>query len=165
MSQWTTSVGRSIVGGLMVAAIACSYNTEEPARATQTDIDLTIGTNAKRIVDNSPEVVLLGGQLQVTTAATPLGNRVVLIVKRDAVQEPTTMDINVSTPIQAGFTVPGSSGTVFFESGSITVSAVDWTVGGLLTGTILELHRPADALGLAPEASANGSFSVLVPAQ
>jgi hypothetical protein len=157
------TVSRTMAVLATILGSGCSSGTQEMG-AMQVDMDLTMGTNAERIADAAPAVVFLGSQLQVTTKSNSAGNRLVIAVDRDSVQQATSYSIGVGTPVQAGFTVPGSSGTVFFETGSVVFTSINWTAAGKLTGTFSGLHRPADSLGLAPEASADGSMNITIPA-
>jgi len=115
---------------------------------------------------NGPAVakVGLGEQLNsVTQVATSTGNQFVIQFSSADVVSPAAYEVGLGKPVQAGFTVPGVSGTVFFETGTLTVTAVDWSIDGHIHGQLAALHRPADALGIAPEASASGSLKLRVP--
>lgn len=123
-----------------------------------------LGTTSERISDPSPTKTYLGQELHLTSAVTTSGgNHLSIIIRKDAVTSPGTFTVGLATDVQAGFTVPGSSGEVLFESGSVNLTAVNWSSGGQIAGTFSDLHRPADSLGVAPEARADGTLNISVP--
>src|SRR5262245_7952654 len=156
------TVSRTMIVLASILGSGCSSGTQETG-AMQVDMDLMMGTNTERITDNYPTANFLGARLQVTTKPNSAGNHLVIMVSRDSVQQETTYNIGIGTPVQAGFTVPGSSGTVLFETGAVTFTSINWTAPGKLAGMFSGLHRPADSLGLAPEASAEGSVNLTIP--
>lgn len=150
---------------IATTALGCSSTNGGDPETSQLDINLTMGSNSEHIVDVDPQTQYVGDELHVTTqVTTSSGNRLVIIFARSSVQDVTAYEVGLGKAVQAGFTVPGSSGTVFFEAGTFTLTAANWS-GGRVEGTFAGLHRPADALGVAPEASGTGSVSVVVPAR
>jgi len=158
-------MNRAILIAFTLAAFgmsACSGG--EKSAGAQVEADISVGSTAERLSDTSPMRTYLGQELQVTTQVmTSGGNRLNIVVAKNTVINAGTYNVGIGTDVQAGFTVPGSSGVVFFETGTFNLTAVQWTSGGHLTGTFADLHRPADSLGLAPEASADGSVNIAVP--
>lgn len=150
----------------LVCLGACSSTKDTGGTGLQLDIAMTMGSTASRIADATPTVAHAGDKVTATSSETTAeGNRFVFVVPSDTVATPGTYDIGPATPVQAGFSVPGTTGTVFYDSGTFTVSAVDWSANGRIEGTFEGLHRPADTLGLAPESSAEGSVQVTIPSQ
>ena len=143
--------------------VACSSESGTEAEA-QFDLNVVMGTTANHVLDPMPTTRLLGEQLNsVSQVTTSSGNQFVLQFSSSAVVNARAYEVGVGKPVQAGFTIPGMSGTIFFESGTLTVTALDWSAGGRLQGQLTGAHRPADALGVAPEATVSGSLNLSVP--
>lgn len=128
---------------------------------------MTLGAKADRIADATPSTTFLSGRLNVTSSvATEDGNRFILQLASADLGAPGAFEVGLGTSVQAGFSVPGTMGTVLYDSGVFTATAIDWSAGtGRIEGTLTGLHRAADALGVAPESSADGMVRLTVPAR
>lgn len=151
---------------VMLTTAACSGNDTKPGSTVRLDISMTMGSNADHLVDPNPTTKFVGDQLKtVSTVTTAEGNQFIVQFSATAVPSPGRFMIGLGTPVQAGFSVQGTSGTVLYESGSMVVSDVDWaSTSGHVIATLSGLHRAADSLGVAPESSAQGSIDLVVPA-
>jgi hypothetical protein len=128
------------------------------------DVSITMGATADRIADPMPAVTYGGDHLTATSSmSTSNGNRFVVIVSSAATTG--TLQVGQTSAVQAGFSVPGATGTIFYDSGTFTATAIDLAAGGQIEGTFSGLYRPADALGLAPESTADGVVRISVPNQ
>jgi len=152
---------------LCALAVGCSSGNDGGKTASQLEVELTMGGETDRISDSEPVVRIVGDQFDVMSRAkTASGSQLVIQVSRANVSSVGTYDVGLATEVKVGFTTPGSTGAIFFETGSLSLIALDWSQpGGRLEGTLEGLHRPADSLGLAPETSATGTAVLLVPAQ
>jgi len=152
-----------VVAALVCISACTSSKGNGPGDPTlRIDVSITMGTKGDRIADAAPTVAYSGERLTATSSvATADGNRFVVLLSSTLATG--TFDVGPSSPVQAGFSVPGATGTIFYDSGTFTATAVDWSPEGKVEGTFSGLHRPADALGLAPESSAEGVVRILVP--
>lgn len=151
---------------VLTATAACSATDSKPGSTVRLDIAMTMGSNADHLVDQNPSTKFVGDQLRtVSTVTTGEGNQFIIQFSATAVPAPGTYAIGLSTPVQAGFSLQGMSGTVLYDSGSMVVSDIDWSsTSGHVIGMLSGLHRPADSLGVAPESSAQGSIDLIIPA-
>lgn len=143
---------------------ACTSTKPFDDSALRIDVSLTMGAKVDRIADMAPTVTYSGGKLTATSSTTTSdGYRFVVLLSSSATTG--TLEVGPSTPVQAGFSVPGMTGTIFYDSGTFAATVVEWSADGQIEGTFSDLHRAADALGLAPESSAEGAIRITVPKQ
>jgi hypothetical protein len=156
-----TSELSCVIAGLLCVA-GCASSKDSSESVVRLDIAITMGATADRITDSSPMVTFGGERLTATSSVgTDGGNRFVVLVSSALTVG--MSDVTLSGPVQAGFSVPGMSGTVFYDAGTFAATAVDLSPGGEVVGTFTGLHRAADALGVAPESSAEGTIRIAVP--
>ena len=149
---------------LVIVTTGCSGKDEPPTSTLE--FDLTMGPRTDHVSDTAPVMQWLGDTFIVRShQATEGGNNFVLQMSMHAVEMEGTVDVGLGKPVQAGFTVPGMTGTVLYESGTFTATRVEWSGAARIEGTFSNLHRPVDALGLASESAAAGSIGAEIPAR